>query len=478
MKKTNFSICILVAAIASIGVASTAMARPLSGELQSLMMEHPMIKSARKQVEAAEFGIAAAKSGWLPKVNLVGDMGNERIETALTTNEARRKAALTIEQNLFAGGRTQAGVAAAEIDFAIQENSFDSTVQGVLLEGLTAYIQVVRYKTLLAIAERNEATTARQLSLEDMRVRQGGGIAVDALQAKTRLQIAKERRVFYGQGLRDAEANYRQVFGRSPQLDDIQDLDMPASRMPATIDMAMQTGLTTNPTLREALLQSRKSQKLIDIENSGMYPSVDLVGLQNSEKNVSQTPKRDEVSVLLKLNWNLFAGFETTSRVGAETARHGAAVDREVAVRHKMEEFIQMSWNQLINGKEREDLLENAVGISYEVMLNRKRLRDAGKESAINVLDSEMEYFSVLSNKINASYDTRLGGFRLLSATGMLTPETLGLATDKFKIPVKPLVLNFEIAEAKAAPVATVAPIAPAAPTVATEEGVRAAVDK
>ncbi|WP_147383969.1 hypothetical protein [Noviherbaspirillum sedimenti] len=53
-------------------------------------------------------------------------------------------------------------------------------------------------------------------------------------------------------------------------------------------------------------------------------------------------------------------------------------IDREVAVVNKTDETVRIAWNQLINGREREELLASAAGISYDVMQNRKRLRDAG----------------------------------------------------------------------------------------------------
>ena len=39
----------------------------------------------------------------------------------------------------------------------------------------------------------NETNIQNQLNLEDERVQRGSGIAVDVLQAKSRLQLAKER---------------------------------------------------------------------------------------------------------------------------------------------------------------------------------------------------------------------------------------------------------------------------------------------
>jgi adhesin transport system outer membrane protein len=93
----------------------------------------------------------------------------------------------------------------------------------------------------------------------------------------------------------------------------------------------------------------------------------------------------------------------------------------------------------LINGRERLDLLADAANISKTVMEDRKKLRDAGKETALSVLDAEVEYYGVLANKINAMFDTRIGSYRLLATMGKLTPALIGLDGGKFRLPVKPL---------------------------------------
>lgn len=469
----------LMVALACIGVAGTAASQPLDMELAGLLESHPLIKSARKSVEASEKAITAAKAGYLPKVNFSMDGGREHIEVAAKSDLNRFKNALTIEQSLFAGGRTETQVSIAEIDFASQQNSFRSVVQSTLLEGITAYLQLDRYLTLVAIAKRNEATTQRQLNLEDERVQRGGGIAVDVLQAKTRLQIAKERRVFYEQGLRDAVASFQQVFGHAPDLATMQDADIPAGKLAKSVEEAIELSHAQNPSLKEALLLSQKAQKQIRLESVGMLPSLDLVATEGREKNTNALPSRLESSVLLRLNWNLYSGGETTARKEAATLYHTSVTERETAVLRKVDELVKTAWNALNNGRERQELLLNASNISYEVMQNRKRLRDAGKETAINVLDSEVEYYSVLSNRYNATYDTRLSAFRLLAATGNLVPEVLGIGEGKFAIPVSPLKLD--VPEVESAVPAPAAPKAESAPQpVAADEGqmVRAAVEQ
>lgn len=450
-------------AVFSAFFSDAAMSRPLLPELQQVIVEHPLIKSARKSVESSDYSRDAARSGYFPKLTISGDRGRERISSSsyqAVNNQidnssvrqkpqesdlTRQKILTVIEQNLFAGGRTSALVGIAEIDFAAQENAFRTTMQNTLLEALTVYLQVGRYKTLIAIAKRNEETTQKQLRLEDARVQRGGGIAVDVLQAKTRLQIAKERLVFQEQGLRDAMAQYRQVFGHQPDLDKIQDVDTLNGHLPASLEEAIETSLQLSPVLKESVLLSQKAIKQIRLEQAGFMPTIDLVGINGHDKNANALADRDERSLLLKMNWNLFAGGETVSRSRAATANHESVLEREVNVSRKVEESVRIAWHQLVNGRERQDLLENAANISYEVMQNRKRLRDAGKETAINVLDAEVEYFGVLSNRINAMYETRVGSYRLLAAMGQLTPKLLGLDQATFAVPVKPMELKFDV---------------------------------
>jgi adhesin transport system outer membrane protein len=490
MKPNQTLLALTLAACGASLLPSAAWARPLAPELREVVIEHPLIKAARKSVEAADSNRDAAFAGYLPKLSISGDRGSEKIGsqsynptttglnqlrvdsnsvTGATTSSdlARTKFSTTIEQNLFAGGRTAALVSLSDIEFSVQENSFRSTLQNTLLEAFTAYLQVARYRTLIAIAKRNEETTQRQLNLEDERVQRGGGIAVDVLQAKTRLQIAKERRVFNEQGLRDAMAIYRQVFGHEPDLEAIQDVEAMSSGIPKSLVEAIEMAHTQNPQLKEALLQSRKAAKAIELEKAGLYPTVDLVGMQSVDHNAAQQAKREETSVLFKFNWNLFSGLETMSRSKAATSGHEAAIHREASVLRKVEESVRIAWHQMVNGRERQELLENASNISFEVMRNRKRLRDAGKETAINVLDSEVEYYGVLASRVNATYDTRLGAYRLLAATGNLSPQSLGLEEATFAVPVKPLIIQLENPDAPSipalAPVVAVAKAVPAA---------------
>lgn len=69
---------------------------------------------------------------------------------------------------------------------------------------------------MVELSRETEATIQRQLKLEDERVQRGSGVAVDVLQAKSRLQISKERRVNFEGALADAVSRYMQTYGQLP----------------------------------------------------------------------------------------------------------------------------------------------------------------------------------------------------------------------------------------------------------------------
>ncbi|MDP4744932.1 MAG: TolC family protein [Porticoccaceae bacterium] len=454
---------VAVAAFLVTLAASTTSARPLVEELQSVLTLNPNIKAGALSVEAAQARTQVADAGFYPRLIINADtglenikttsfkpstgtmeLGNDGVVTPATNSElTRRKLGLSLEQPLYSGGRLQANANIADADLRIKELSLQSVTQDVLLEAVTNYLQVGRYQTLIGLARLNEETTRSQLDNESKRVQGGGGVAVDVLQARTRLQVVKERSVFYEQGLRDAIASYEQTFGREPDLARFEEVGIYQSGLPKDMAIAMQKGLEANPRLQVARLQVDRAQEQIALAKSGALPTVDAVLSGNIDRNANATARRDDYSAFVRLNWNFSLGMEAKHRAAASLRDKDELGEKEVAARGKLRENIRISWNLLINGKERLDLLDSAASIARDVMISRKRLRDAGKETALSALDAEVEYYGVLANKINAMYDMRIGSYRLLAAVGALTPEALGIG-GSFKLPVQPLLVDLE----------------------------------
>ena len=424
----------LALALPAAGMAS---AETLEQALATIVERHPQVQAARKAMEAAERGVDEAFAAYLPRLTARGDAGPERTDSPSRRatgqepfNAAANRSTLTLTQNLFDGGRRDAGHEAAQFSREVAGHAYNATLQGTLFEGISAYHDVLRNARLSDLARTNEATIRRQLELEDERVRRGSGVGVDVLLAKARLQLAKEQRVAFEGRLRDARSVFSQVFDRPPVAEEMVEPVPPSRLLPAQLDQAIAVAVGENPQVLSRDRQVDVAKREVSAATSDYYPRLDLVGRLNYEDEVDGVPGvRHDQGVFLQVTWELFSGFSTQARRAQALARHGERLQNLGHAKRKIMEEVRLAWSALETARERVELLANAVNIAGEVFDARRRLRETARESAINVLDAETELYQARINFVNASYDARVASYRVLVAMGRLTPELLELPT-------------------------------------------------
>ena len=205
----------------------------------------------------------------------------------------------------------------------------------------------------------------------------------------------------------------------------------PADLIPDSLEAAINIALSENPQLQQsdrqvALAREKKASSAFDL-----YPTVDLVGKMNYENdNAGVIGTRRDMSVLLQANWDLFTGFSTRSNVAQASFDYAASRDTYDFTIRKTVEAVRIAWQKLKTSRERLALLENAVNIASEVFESRKKLRTAGKETVINVLDAETEISNARINFASASFDERESVYNLLLAMGRLTLPELEVSAE------------------------------------------------
>ncbi len=407
----------------------------LREELAGLLQNHPRIKTDEFAAGAAHQQVRQAFAGFLPRVDLTGDTGHETIDSPITrasttpvSSLVRKKITLTLTQHLFDGFRASQSYRAAEARSDVADKTLAATRQSLVLDGITAYYSVLRQAKLVDIAAANVNTIKQQTDLEDERVRRGSGTSLDVLESKTRLQLAIERRVQIEGALREVAARYMQVFGHAPDINDLEAPVLQLSPLPKTLDDARKTAISNNPSL---IAEDRKiavTEYSRGVAEADLYPQIDLVGQGNLEDNVNSVQGlRRDYSVLVRLSWELFSGFAVQAAVAQASLEHSQSLASYNYSRRKVSEDLEVAWEKLMNARERTTLLENAVALAEETFNARKRLRDAGRETAINVLDSQSRVFDAQESFVAAQYDAQLALFQVLFQMGMLGPKNLGL---------------------------------------------------
>jgi len=421
-----------------------APAATLEDELSAILANHPQIQAKTKAVNSAKEGVRAARAGYYPTVRVGGDQGNEYIDSpdrraiqGKAFNDQRQTANLTVTQKIFDGFATDSAVDAAKISQDISSSDLDATRQTTLLEGVTAYLDILRQTKLVTLSRENERKVAEQLNLEDERVRKGSGITSDVLAAKQRLQIAKERRVNFEGGFHTAVARYTQVFGHAPDVAALTEPPMPLDQIPDSIDDVLNAAEKSNPTLESANRTIALTDERRRGAEAGYWPTLDLVGKTDYEngKNAVIGVRRDW-SVLLVANWELFSGFKTNAQVAQASWDHAASRDNRLQTSRKISEAARTAWFKLETARQRLDLLENAANIAEEVWAAQKRKREAGKATVQEVMDEETRINDARINYTSAYFDMYQAAYELLAVMGRL--EIDSLRRDKPPAPLEP----------------------------------------
>lgn len=421
-------------ALAAVFAGPPAAAEGFSEALARLLREHPRITAAQKLTLAGKQREREAFGGFLPVATVTGETGPELVENNVTRavgedfTGRRDRMRVSITQNLFNGFGDSSRLRAAENETAASIARLDVTKQVMLLEGVATYLNVIRGVRLIEIARLNEENIQKQLRLEDERVRRGAGITVDVLQAKSRLQIAKERRVAFEGRLRMAAARYMQIFEQAPDMRTMEDARPPGNLLPPTFDEALAAARKHSPDFWINDFTARADEARRDAARSAFYPTVDLVGSAEIENDANGTAGTEKnYAVFVRGKWEFFSGFRSHARLQAAARTLEASNARKAFGRRRVDENMRMSWENLRTQRARVELLKNAAQISEEVLLARRRLRYAGKETALNVLDAEAEVFTARINLVDADYDARIAVYGVLRATGLMNETTLGL---------------------------------------------------
>ncbi len=419
-----------------LGAPTIVQAMSIETALGLLLLEHPSIQAAEKTGESARFEIAKAKAGLLPSVALSAETGPQHIDNPTTRSagdgapysRSKQTATLTVTQNLFDGNLTTSNIRSARLSTEASAIALEQTRQSIMFEGINSYIDTLRQKRLVDLGRETVANIQRQLNLEDERVQRGSGIAVDVLEAKSRLQIAKERLIGFEGALINAMTRYQQVYGRYPDVDAMMDPWPPIDLIPSTLDQAIAFGLRQNPAVNNSAANMELARERRETTKAELFPTLDLEGAANYEKNNDTTIGiRRDYTVLLRASWDLFTGFSTPTSLDQTVYDYRASSDNHRNTERKVIEQVRLAWQSLLTTRERVSKLENSVNIASELYASRVKLREAGKETVINVLDAQNQVTNAQINYTSTAYDVRLAAYQLLLAMGQLSSESMGL---------------------------------------------------
>lgn len=423
---------LISAAIALLAAAGAGQARAqtLEQALSEAYLNNPTLRQQRASLRATDENVAIQESGWRPRVQadaqagpLYGELRSRTRETQLT---GPHQQSISVIQPVFQGFRTVAGVRQAENQVLAGRATLQVTEQGVLLDGVTTFVNVVRDQAVLELTINNEQVIRRQLESTQDRFRVGEVTRTDVSQAQARLALATAQRIAADGNLQTSRSAFQRVIGSYPGK-----LQQPTTslNLPATRDESMSLAATNNPNVIAARYNERAAQANVTVTTGQMLPEVNLRGTVLREDRigglVNNLGESGEVTAVLTMP--LYTSGSVEAQVRQAKQVQGQRLIQIEEQRNLAVEAATSAWETWVSTKAQIVSFTEQV-TAQEIALDGVRQENlVGSRTVLDVLDAEQELLNARVNLVRAERDEVVARFQLFSAVGRLTARVLKL---------------------------------------------------
>ncbi len=414
----------LLAAAAPTGAPAT-----LKEVAQQAVLSSPEVTSKWHNLKAAEEEIGVARGSFLPRVDLTAGTGRESLKQPpadQSNNYTRSNYGLSLNQMLFDGFATHSEVKRLDKARLVRYYELLDASENIALEAARAYLDVLRYRFLVTLAEDNyvqHKATHEQLI---RRTQSGVGRRVDLEQAGSRLALAEINLTTETANLHDVTARYQRLVNSQPPGSVIPPAQL-SNALPASQKAAQETLYRKNPTLLAAIENIEAAQHDMEVRRAAYSPKLDFRARTDHINNyLGVDGNRVQNVAELVINWNLFNGGSDRAREKQYAERKNIALDlREKACRDTRQ-TLSIAYNDVLRLKEQSNYLATQVSMLEKTRDAYRDQFNVGQRTLLDLLDTENELLSARRNAVNADTDLSLAYLRTYAGMGTLL-EYLGL---------------------------------------------------
>jgi outer membrane protein len=458
--------CLFVAALFC---AQPAGAETLDEALANAYLINPALNAERARLRATDEQVAVAKSGLRPNVSASGDVAFQNSESDVaggTTKSQTQKCdaataaaepafcasldagqadfgqngaitsdgvthprgyAVTLSQPIFEGFQNINAIRQAKAGVQASRESLRAAEQNVLLNAVTAYVDVVRDLAVVGLRESNVNVLSEQLRQTKDRFNVGEVTRTDVAQAEARRSDAVTQLYAAQANLKASRAVYEQVIGHPPS-----NLVHPPSiisLLPTTLEDAMTLGDGENPNILSSVYQEEASLYNLNQILGELLPSVTLDAQYQQRFGDSRVLKEQQITTVMgRVNVPLYQGGGVAARVRqAKETNHQFKKEVE-DVRLRIHADVISSWGQLqataSEIRSAQDSL-TANGIALEGVKEEEKV---GQRTTLDVLNAQLEYLGSQIQLVTAKRDRVVAEYALYASVGRLDAQSLNLS--------------------------------------------------
>ena len=432
MRTAGWSIGILAAT--ALGVVPAARAETLAEAWALADTQDNSLAAVRSQAEAAQLDAAAARGQRWPSLAVGGSYtrlddspafdfgftGLPIVAPELFGGDDFWMGAATVTVPLFTGGRISSSIAAAEARGRGAGAQVEGAEEDVKLAVADAYVNVLRARKALEVADSNVKTLESLVSDIGAMFERELVPKNDLLAVQVALADARQGRLRAANAAELALASYNRRVGepltRAADLDET--LPVPAD-LPSDPDELVKAAVEKRSELKVLDEQATAYGQLAKTERSRVLPQLSLTGAYNYLENTFLDDE-DFASVGVGVQWAVFDGGQARKRAAALERSRRATEQQRADVESLIALQVRQSWLDVDETRQRIQVTAGAVDQAEENLRIARERYGAGLGTQTQLLEAESLRVQALRNRDNAVLDAGLAKLRLARAVGAL----------------------------------------------------------
>ncbi|MGI9373514.1 MAG: TolC family outer membrane protein [Hyphomicrobiales bacterium] len=436
-----------MSAIVFVGSASVATSSEnLRSALAKAYLKNPELAAERARQRATDEAVPQALSGWRPTVVANGDYGGDFSKSrtrvydpvtgqrdTVTVTDDRDTGGFTIALNqpIFDGFKTVYSTKAAEATVDAGRQSLLGTEQAVLLDAVTAYVDVIRDRSIVVLRLKNVEALREQLRASQARFDVGEITRTDVAQSKARLAEAESALTVARANVAASEAFYQRVIGKRPIK--LRQPNGPLAKLPRTLKSALSMAEQTNPTILAASFNEEASRFNIDVVRGDLLPSVSLQAQYGAVHRPSANVRTNQTGLIFgAITIPLYQGGGVYSRVREAKQVNSQRRLQILDARRIVRQNVVTSWSNIRAADEALVSANEQVKANELAYAGVKQENLVGSRTTLDVLNAESELLDSKVSVVLARREQVISRYQLIASVGKLTSEYLNLGVAQY----------------------------------------------
>jgi outer membrane protein TolC len=326
----------------------------------------------------------------------------------------------TLTMPLFTSGRISSSIAAAEARSRGAGDQLRGAESDLKLAVADAYVNVLRTRKALAVAESNVASLESLASDVGSMFERELVPKNDLLSVTVALADAKQNRLRAANATEMALADYNRRLGEPMERPAELSESLPESAdLPTDLPSLTQLALKQRTELAALDEQAKAYGQMAKTERSSVLPQLAIMGGYNYLENQFLTDQ-EFLSAGVGVQWALFDGGRARKRAASLDHTRRATEQQRQEAESVVELQVRQAWLDTAAARERVIVSADAVDQAEENLRIARERYGAGLGTQTQLLEAETLRIQALTNRDNATLDAGLARLKLARAVGSL----------------------------------------------------------